>query len=306
MIVANHDGSQGALDWMETVQYEITDFDSDGKNSLLMHQLELAHWDEAQKCLDGVTDKDLLETPLLYHMVAITNLLKAVPDEFRHDASNQPPPINLKSFPLASNSAAVEARKVARRYFFSAAQIEQQLNCRRAAIIDDDYSLWLELRDSESFEQGKQRLEAKLNDPAAFLHYVQFALQFGIALDLALVEREIEKQSALYGSITEDAAIARFALAFKQNTPEKIVNYIGKYIDELTKYYNKKSLQSLQIEMLSKSGQHEKAREYLAILVIVGISKDEENELDRIIAEAEGVDPVKTRKEQFTKTELSI
>ena len=122
-------------------------------------------------------------------------------------------------------------------------------------------------------------------------------------MDLEAVEREIERQIALHGGITHDAAIARFALAFTQKTPEDVANYISRHRDELAKYIDKKAMQFLQIEMLSRAGRPERANECLDVLLEEGLSEEEESRLRRIIAEAEGTDPVEAQKEQFKKTD---
>ncbi len=122
-------------------------------------------------------------------------------------------------------------------------------------------------------------------------------------MDLEAVEREIERQIALHGGITQDAAIARFALAFTQKSPEDVANYIARYRDELAKFFDKKWMQFLQIEMLSQAGLSERAKECLDILVGEGLSEAEESRLQRIIAEAEGTNPVEARREQFKKTD---
>ena len=249
-----------------------------------------------------MTDEDLREAPVLHHMLAITRLLTAVPTEFRPVVLNQIP-FSPAGFPLASDAAAIEARRVARTHFVEAAQVARQLNCPRAAIIDDEYGLWLELRDPEESANGRQRLEAKLRDPKSALRLVHLGLQFGVKLDLEAVEREIERQVALNGRMTHDAAIARFALAFTQKTPEDIANYIGRHCDQLADHLDKKSMKFLQIEMLSRAGLPERAIQCLDSLVKQGLSEPEESRLRRIIAEAKGTDPVEARKEQFNDTD---
>jgi hypothetical protein len=301
MVVAHHEGPEGAVDWLKKAGIDAKDLDPDGKHFLLTLQFELARWEAARECLDALTDEDLRETPILHHMVAITHLLGTVPNEFRAVVLKQLP-FEAAGFPLASDAASIEARKVAHRHFIDAAQVARQLNCPNAATIDDEYALWLELKDPDQSDQGRQRLEAKLRDPKSALRLVHLGLQFGIRLDLEAVEREIEQQIALHGGITHDAAIARFALAFTQKTPEDVANYIARHRDELAKFLDKKSLQFLQIEMLSRAGLPERANECLDILLEAGLSEAEESRLRRIIAEAEGTDPVAARKEQFKKT----
>jgi hypothetical protein len=238
MVVALHDSPQGAIDWMKTAGINAADLDADGKLCLLMHLLQLAHWEAAQEFLDALTDEDLLESPVLNHMVAMTNLISAVPDELRTIVLNQVP-FEAASFPLASDEAAIDSRREAHRLFKAATQVALQFNCHRAATIDDDYALWLELKDPEKFDIGKHRLEAELRDPKTSLRVVHLGLQFGISLDLIAVEREIERQIAFHGGITYDTAIARFALAHTQKTPEDVSNYIARYYDELAKFIDK-------------------------------------------------------------------
>ncbi len=305
MVVALHDGSQGAVDWLKAAGIAVTDLDPDGKESLLTHQLQLAHWKAAQECLDAVTDEDLREAPVLNHMMGITHLLKTVPSELRPFVLNQLP-FEAASFPFASDAAAIDARRLAHRHFINAAQVAKQLNCPLAATIADDYALWLELRDPEDSGKGKQRLETELRDPNSALRLVHLGLQFGITLDLEAVEREIDQQIALHGGITQNAAIARFALAFTQKTPEDVANYVARHQDQLAKYFDKKLLQFLQIEMLSRAGLPGRANEYLDILLEEGLSEEEESHLRRIIAEAEGADPVEARKVQFKKTDSLV
>ncbi len=144
-----------------------------------------------------------------------------------------------------------------------------------------------ELKDRDNSDKGRQRLETKLRDPKSSLRLVPLGLQFGIKLDLAAVEQEIERQVALSGGITQDAAIARFALAFKQKTPEDVANYVAQHYDELSKYLDKKSMRFLQIEMLSRAGLPERATECLKLLLDDGLSEAEEVRLRGIIAEAE-------------------
>lgn len=249
-----------------------------------------------------LTDLDLEEAPVLHRMMAITHLLSTVPTEFRAVVLNQLP-FEAAGFPLASDAAAIDARRTAHRHFTDAAEAAQQLNCPVAATVDDEYALWLELKDPEKPDKGRQRLEAKLRDPKSALRLVPLGLQFGIKLDLVAVEQEIERQIALHGGITQDAAIARFALAFTQTTPEDVATYVARHYDGLSKYLEKKSMQFLQIEMLSRAGLPERANECLNLLLLEGLSEVEESRLRRVIAEAEGTHPVEARKEQFKQTD---
>ena len=170
--------------------------------------------------------------------------------------------LRWRNFPLTRVLIGIEARRLAHSSFISAVEAARQLGSPLAEKVDDEYALWLELTDPDPDKcaEGKKRLESKLRDPKIDLCLVRFGLQFGIKLDNKLVEQEIERQIALNGEITFDAALARFALAFKQKTPEDAVNYIIRYHNELAGHIDKKMILSLQIELFSQTGQLDKGK----------------------------------------------
>ena len=302
MVVTHHDGPQEAVDWLKKAGIDATNLDPDGKCFLLARQFELADWEAAQSSLDVLTDDDLRDAPFLHHMVAVTHLLRAVPDELSSDVLNQPP-FDAVNFPLASDLAALEAHRAARHCFIKAAEIARKLDCPIAEKTDNEYALWLELRDPDESDTGRKRLESKLRDPTTALNLVRLGVQFGIRLDLDAIEREIERQIALNGKITSDAAIARLALAFMQPTPEDAANYIARHHDTLAEHIDKKYMQFVQIELFARAGQLEQAKKCLDILLEDGLSEGQERRLRGIIAEAEGADPVERHKEQFKETD---
>lgn len=305
MVVAHHEGAAGAVDWLKTVGIDAADLDPDGKLFLLTRQLQLARWGAAREVLDALSDQDLEEAPALHHMAAITHLIGTVPTEFRDVVLNQLP-FEAAGFPLFADAASINARRIAHRHFIDAAEVAQRLDCPGAATIDDEYALWLELKDPDDSDKGRQRLEAKLRDSKSALRLISLGLQFEIKVDLKAVEQEIERRIALNGGITADAAIARFALAFTQKTPEDKANYVTRHFDELAKYLNKKAMRFLQIEMFSQAGLPERAKHCLEFLLEEGLTEAEESRLQRVIAEVEGTDPVEARKEQFKKTDSLI
>ena len=302
MIVAYHEGNEKALQWLNDADVDMSDLDADGKYFLLSQQIEASTCDDLRISAEKISVHDLEEAPVLNHILAVTWLSFVVPEELRSAVLYQLP-FNASDFPLASDVDSLEARKKSKSFFIDAAKAAEQLNCPRAAGINQDYALWLELRDQDNSQKGMQYLEEKLRDPSSALRLVPLALQFGIKLDLAIVEAEINKQTALHGEITSDAAVARFALALRQNTPGQVSNYIDKHFDSLSKYINPNVMRFIQIETLSKAGLSEKASEHLEALLADGISNAEESRLRRIISEVEGADPIKERKKQFKESD---
>ncbi len=302
MIVAHHDGSEGALSWMDDAGYKIADLDSDGKSFLLLHQLQLGRWDEVAQTVGAFSEQDFEETPILHHLAGLATLVPTVPGDFRAIVLTQVP-FEAADFRLASDGAAMDARSAAHAHFIDAVEAAKQLACPRAARIDDEYALWLELRDPEQSAHGKSRLEKKLRDSSTSLGFVHYALQFGIKVELGAVERDIERSIAINGGMTIDAAIARFALAFAQRTPEETANYIARHHNQLAAHIDAKLMQYRQIEMLSRAGLTERANEVLDRLLEEGIPADQESNLRRIISEAQGSDPIGAHKTQYETTE---
>jgi len=302
IIVTHHDGAENALSWMEQVGYTINDLDSDGKCILLDNQLQCARWNEATFTAKALSEQDFEKTPILHHLAGLANLVSAIPSELRNTALANPP-FEAQSFPLAADSKDLDAIKAAHKHFLKAVEVAKQLSCQQAAKIDDEYALWLELRDLVMAADGKKRLKNKLNNPETGLSVVHLALQFEIKLDITAVEQDIDREIAKNGGMTRDAAMARFAIAFTQSTPEAIAKYIARYQDELSEFIDSNAMGYRQVEMLSRAGLIDEAKEIFDRLYKEGIPEANEANLRRIISEAKGSDPIESRKVQYESTE---
>lgn len=300
MIIMHHDGSNAAVEWLKTIG-SINDLDSDGKYFLIVQQFELGYWEAVIQFVDNLSEADFRTTPILHNVVAIAHLSRAVPDEYRSIIMNQIP-FNSASFPLAADADSMKARSLAHQQYAAAADIALKLNCPNAARLCEKFVLWLELRDPTQSAVGLDRLKEKLRNPKEALHIVPLGLDFGIKLDLDLVEEEIERQIALHGEITQDAAITRFALAFTKKSPEDIASYIARHRDQLSKFFDNKVLQFFEIEMLAQANMPEKAKERLNSLAEKGLTDAEERRLQKIIADIDGTNPLEIIKKSFKET----
>lgn len=301
MIVAHHDGAEDAIKWLKKACYTVKDLDSDGKSVFLNYQLHLGSWNEAARTVDTFCEPDFKNTPILHHWTALTMLQPAVPADFR-DVVLTHIPFDLEGFRLASDTGGMNARRAAHKHFKDAVEAAKQLSCAHAMRVVDMYALWLELCDPELFSEGKERLKMKLRDPGTWLGVIPFALQLGFTLDLDAVDKEIDRIITINGGMTMDTANARLSLALTKPSPEKGANYIARHYTQLVEHINPKLIQFYQVEMFSRAGQIEKAKEVLNQLVEQGISPEEERNLRLIIAKAEGDNPVEFRKTQYKKT----
>ena len=138
-----------------------------------------------------------------------------------------------------------------------------------------------------------------MSDPLHALRRVHLALQFSLTLDLDAVEREIERQSALSGGNSADAAMARFALAFAQESPKAVADYIDRHRVQLFKHIEKKYLNAIEIEMLARAGSIQKAEECFMSLINDGLSEAEQIPLRRVIEKSTGTDPLYVCEAQY-------
>ena len=302
VVVARHDGPQEALDWLKAVDMNAIDLDPEGKYILLAHQLHLGAYDAATETVGSVGEEDLLQAPALYSLLAMSHLLGAVPSELREIVFHNVPLFDAANFPLRSDADSIKGRRKARRYFVEGAETARELNCPDQASTCDKYALWLELTDPECSETGRQRLLERLSDLKSALGLVPLGLQFGIKLDLAAVEQEIERQIALHGGMQQEAEIARFVLVVTQKRPGEVADYIARHEEELSRHVAKKVVRCIQVNALARAGLPDEASESLEVLVQEGLSEAEEGRLRVAIVEARGSNSIEALRAQFEKT----
>ena len=304
-IVGNHDGPQQAIEWLKAAGLNADHLDPDGKLTLLNYQLELSEWEAARETAEGLSESDLEEAPALHFMKAMAYLLNTVPLELRNSVFNQVP-FETVSFAMDSRAKAIEARRTARNHFAAAAETARELNFHRAATLPERYALWLELEDWEHCDRGRQRLEERLGDLESALYLVPLALQYEIPLELDKVEQEIERQIALQGEVSPEAASTRLALAFIQKTPEASANYIDLHSDTIASHAGTTAVLLFQTELFALAGKPESAKELFEKLQIEGISQVEESRLAIAMARAEGRETLEDRMNLFRQTDSIV
>ena len=301
IVVARHDGLQRAIEWLDASNISSTNLDHDGKLLLLSSHLEQGFLEKAFASLDTVDDNDLREAPALHFFMGMTNLMKVVPPELRN-VVYQFLPSNGKQLPFASDKSAMIYLCTAYHHFIRARDAARDLDCAEAAAQAEEYSLWIGLRHPDLKACAQRRLKQILGDDSSRLRFVSLGLQFGIDLDLQAVERQIKQQIALKGGSTYDIAVARFAIATAQTTPEAVLDHISRYRCELTGFIDDRALQKIEIEMLARAGRPHEAKELLSELSIDSAMDADFDRLEACIEESEGADPVDIRRQQFEQT----
>lgn len=303
-IVGNNSDAVATLEWSSKSGLAFSDFDGDGKFKFMSLLLELSNWNLLFECANQLKDEDYLQTPALLRIAAMANLLQTIPDEFKLIILQQLP-LNAREFPLASDEKSISYRSIARELFERSSVIANELECKGVANCDSEYALWLEIRDPLTKAVGLKKLEDNLRDQSKAFRWLFLGFQFGIKLDIAAVEREIDRDTALSGGKSYDAALARLALMFNQENPKKILEYISQHREQFEEHFSKVEIAKIEIEMLAKSGFGTNASEKLEELILNGLTYLEAGTLRKIIEESNNfdVDIVEAKKVLFESSD---
>ena len=288
-------GFEEACNWMQKTGIGLTDLDSDAKFVYIRKALEDGCWDIALEAVDELNNSDEERTPGVIVVSADAYLLQAVPDELRMSVFLQEVPFNAAKFPLRSGPRELELRRKAMHLYGRFYVAAGSLGLSGLAALAEDKELWLRLVDPESSGEAKGQLVESINDPAKFLRRIGLGLQFGLDIDLEWAEQEVERQTALSGGMSHDAAYARLALALSKDNHESVAAYIGEHREQLLQHLDWKGVYFIEIEMLANAGLISKAEERLGEAIKKGLSEREAGRLRRELAEATGDSPIEAR-----------
>ena len=300
--VSRHKGKPAATEWLRKAGLSPADLDPEGRLVVLTIELELAHWESAANIARMVTTDDMLAMPPLWHQVGIALLLTTVPENYREVVRNQLP-LGLAETPFDSVGRAIEDRRLARDHFCRAAAVAKELGLAEATKIDEAYAMWLGLRDIETHDDAKKRLEARFRDADSALHLVPLGIGFGISLDLSAVVKQIERQESLRGGLTSDSATARFALAFTEQYSDQGTEYIIEHFEALSEYITTKAMRVLQLEWYLKKGRYDAASKCVEQLEQDGVTEAEIDRFRERVDETKGADLVEVRKARFEESD---
>ncbi|MES0039005.1 hypothetical protein NKJ74_27715 [Mesorhizobium sp. M0046] len=293
-VATNGRGAVEALKWLTQVGYSPANLDPDGKFQFLAKCLETEEWLTALRTVESLNGGDYRDAPALFFVAAMAHLVQAVPEEFRPLVIRQVP-FEVESFPLNTTSEMLSRCRKAREYFEQYAAAAEGFGLGSAANIAADYALWLGLRDPVSYKVALEELRKSMSDRRHSLRRLNFAIRFGLPVDVDESTKEIDRQSALTGGKSGDAALARFALAFKLSSEADVVEYLSRHRSQLAEHLDATSMARLEIEMLSRSGQVSLAESRLQDLERNGVDERIRLSLARVISEAKGADPVAGR-----------
>ncbi|MRV75712.1 hypothetical protein GJ700_28750 [Duganella sp. FT92W] len=282
-------GSSSALEWAAKSELDFGSLDGDGKFFWVTSLIASEKWEDALNLAATIHEADFEQSPVLLFTAALSNLFLAVPAELRKGLESHIP-FELDTFPLNDDEHEILLRRKARDLFLRASIAAKDLFCRELEHTASDYHLWLMLRDPESKDEGLNLLKRSLDHSEYPLRRVNFAFRFGLKLDFDSVEREIDKQDAINGGASLDAAFARLVLTLNQGTPLAVLKYLSQHRPQLQGHLIPDLLDSIEIQALTSSGQLELAEEKIVKLKESGVPESTLEKLRRFIAGAAGSD----------------
>jgi hypothetical protein len=300
ILIKNIKSREAALDWLSGSGVSLSDIDSDGQFFVIATQLDAKLIDDALRNCAAVSAAAAEDTPALSYVVALAHLASVVPRDLIDSVFSQPP-FTLAAVPFADDLASLQRRRTARVEYQRAAAAARDLACIEASHDASDRALVLGLRDPTERDTAIADLQSSLRDSEHSLRRLPIALQFGIKLDLNAAEEEIDRQLALSGGDSRDAAMARFAISRTKSANES-AEYIRIHRAELVRHLNPSFVAGMEVASLVESGQLEKAEERAGELLQGDSSSEERERLFRLIAEAREADPSASREQAFLST----
>ncbi|EGR2733065.1 hypothetical protein WJ565_001895 [Vibrio parahaemolyticus] len=306
MIKKTVDGNEAALSWFESTGLSLPDVDIDGKVILLSVLLTEHQWEKALDLVQKIDDESLSVSPALAQLSAFTFLVNAIKAVELRDSVLNYIPLAAERFPLADDSESVVLRNRAVDLFKVCSVRARYLGAEDVANMSDQYVLWLQLRNNETYEQAIAELQSYfVSYNQKTLEYFPLAFSFGIDIDFESIENEVNRQTALSPANNAVLGLARFILAQTQKPISAAVDYISSHRNQMEMSVNSVAISLLEIEALAKSGLVDDAQQLLDKTGSSGASDAEVRNLQNIIDLVMGADPVALAISQYQQSEAT-
>ncbi len=295
--------AQDGVAWFDRSGFSFDDLDGDGKLIILGKLMNAGDVARALQFACCVTDPDKEYSPPLHYAIAMTHLLSAVPREKQGQILNHAL-FDWATFPLKEDAASLTHLRAAREHFLSAARAAGDLHCDAARKEADDLALWLALRDPAEAKAALERLVHSMSNSADMVRRIPMAVQFGLQLDKAAVDRAIVSLEAISGEVSNDALMARLVMTLNSNDAQTIADFVGSRRERLASIVGATGVAFLEVRALAASDHLLEAQARLNELKASGTAtEDEIQSLETSIAEARGQDTVSILEEVFRTTD---
>lgn len=302
MIKAILEGHQAAVDWYINSGLNFGDLDSDGQCSLIRALLNIRNWSKALEIVELIREPELIKSPVLAHLSALTYLANSVKAEELRSSIITYLPFAADKFPLADDQHSLAMRKQAIRMLNQCEKLSAELNVPIEVSFAQTYSLWLKLRDKDTAEMASQTLTAIIeNYDLKSLDFLPLAYAFKVKIDFEAIEKLLDRQTALHGTNDPQLGVARFVLAHTKKTAAAILQYINTHRKQLESA-NKEWINYLEVEILAKTGLIDDAEALLKSFDLAHYDLTQIKTLEAIIAAERGQDPVAIAISQYNES----
>nr|WP_280952534.1 hypothetical protein [Neorhizobium huautlense] len=291
ILVLRDKGWPDAEKWLHASGLDVSKLDSDARFYYIKSALDGEDWETAYEESQKLSEPDLKRTPALLSVRADATLMLAVPEELRLFLL-QFMPFDLSTYPLRGDPASFDLRRRAVQYYEQLRDGMRELGLSAVAANADDKALWLRLMDPETRNEARDDLRKSLQDPSVLLRRLNFALRFGIAVDLDQVEQEVDRQTALSGGSSGEAAFARYVLAHAKPTAAEAAAYLDRHRTQLLRHLEWKAVYFFEIEALARAGERATAEERFAEATSRGLTEQETAQLRRLLEAPANDDPI--------------
>lgn len=303
MLKRNNEDSKAAIAWLDSAGLTAQNLDVDGQISYISALLEIHDWERALDVVCSLNHENPAPSPALAQVSAFTFLINAIKVVELRESVMQHIPFSAETFPLADDVKSISLRTKAITLFKLCSDLASDLGSSEVADVSKQYALWLELRNPDTFESARNKLQnIASNYSIETLEYLPLIFAFRIDVDCNKIEDETNRQTALCSDTNPILGVARFVLALNQKGYPKVVEYINTHRNQLEKFVNRATVNMFEVEALAKSGLTEDAEALLTKLEVNGADSGEVKNLRKIIASVKGEDPIALAISQYNET----
>ncbi|WP_330109826.1 hypothetical protein [Methylophaga thalassica] len=303
MIKKTVEGNEAAFDWLNGAGLSVQDLDNDGKVVLVSALLFEHQWEKALNQVQAIDNESFTNSPALAQISAFTYLVNSIKTVELRESVLAHIPFAADSFPMSDDSESIVLRNRAVELFKICSELARYLDAEDIANVADNYVMWLELRNNETYEQAKAQLQSYfVSYTQKTLEYLPLAFAFGIDINFEFIENELNRQTALTHDNRPILGLARFILAQTRKSFPAMVEYIASYRHQIERTVNPIVVSMLEIEALARSGLVDDAEQLLQKIQGLGGTEAEINNLQNIIESAKGKDPVELAIRQYQQS----
>lgn len=294
-------GFHAASEWMDAAGVQFEDLD-DGAMVQRMSGAQEAGEDSVAQGLALQVESGFLERCAAASWVVANICVSAAIPEASWSAVKQSVLVRLDSVPLKDDPESLALRRRASNCYARLAELARELELKETTINAADWHLWLDLNDPLTRAQARDTLVESLKDPSTLLRRFVWARQCGFEIDLAEIDREINRQVALTGGTRFEHAVARFAIALSHEDPAPAATYLRQHREHLLRHLDPKLVLPTEAGLLAEAGETASARESLEEAERAGVQPSVIERLQAKIDETGMSDAISVLRSNYEKS----